>query len=392
MPVLSKTAAAWAIFHQIISRSAESLTALMTYPGGGQYACLTAAREDVDSLRPVISINLNGTGILTGDELLRYQERMTAAQVRQLAGEVARQAELALNHKARPLAAMKILLELLATNKDINVRNAWYERDGSRYYSSLFNHVLIEANIRKAFYDKRDFTTSEELIPEEARLLHVENFTASVRTDTPGDYYPEQDTVQKIVADDKGELEVDAQTQAAINALLAAGQKDMAQTLRSQFTSHPAKDRSFHYLPYKTDSSFERTFLKEVLVLEDVKTLGLEVYYNGDRALTEFKIRCYKSTGDKWWYIGVYTPDFLIIRRKNGAIHKAVIVETKGRIYANDLTFIDKCGFMQIFKQKNNTAFGYERFEYLYLEDTLPETVRIAQTHQAIKTFFTEGV
>lgn len=266
-----------------------------------------------------------------------------------------------------------------------------YGKGGSRYYSSLFNHVLIEANIRKAFYEKRGFTTSEELIPEEARLLHVENFSASVRTDTPGDYYPEQDTVQRIVADDKGELEVDAQTQAAINALLAAGQKDMAQALRGKFISHPAKDRSFHYLPYKTDSSFERTFLKEVLVLEDVKTLGLEVYYNGDRALTEFKIRCYKFTGGKWRYIGMYTPDFLIIRRKNGAIHKAVIVETKGRIYANDPTFIDKRGFMQTFKQKNNTAFGYERFEYLYLEDTLPETVRIAQTHRAIKTFFTEG-
>lgn len=146
MPVLSETAAAWAIFHQIISRSAENLTALMTYPGGGQYACLTAAREDVDSLRPVISINLNGTGILVGDELLRYQERMTAAQVRQLAGAVARQAGLTLNREARSLAAMEFLLELLTTNKGINVRNAWYDGSygsGLSEAARIFSHYPI---------------------------------------------------------------------------------------------------------------------------------------------------------------------------------------------------------------------------------------------------------
>lgn len=43
------------------------------------------------------------------------------------------------------------------------------------------------------------------------------------------------------------------------------------------------------------------------------------------------------------------------------------------------------------FSRYNNQAFGYERFEYLYLEDTLADAERIRQTHEKICGFF-EGV
>ena len=85
----------------------------------------------------------------------------------------------------------------------------------------------------------------------------------------------------------------------------------------------------------------------------------------------------------------MYTPDFLILQRRDGKIHKAMIAETKGKIYANDPTFKDKRSFMETeFVKQNNTAFGYERFEYLYLEDTLPETELIRLTHDGICEFF----
>ena len=72
----------------------------------------------------------------------------------------------------------------------------------------------------------------------------------------------------------------------------------------------------------------------------------------------------------------MYTPDFLVLQRKDSKIHKAIIVETKGGIYANDPAFKDKRTFMEMeFSRYNNQAFGYARFEYLYLEDTLPENV-----------------
>ena len=267
-----------------------------------------------------------------------------------------------------------------------------YTKDGTRYYSSKYNHSLIEANIRKAFCDKCSFSTREELIPEEANLLNIANFTSTVQTDKPQDYYPDAKTVENIILDDKGKLKVDPKLAMTIQYLEESGNASMAETLRKQNSSHPQKDRSFHYLPYRTDSTFEQTFLTEVLGLEDIATLDLEVYYNGDRAMTEFKIKCYKNANGKWSYVGIYTPDFLIIKRRDGKIHKAIIVETKGDIYKNDPTFKDKRRFMETeFAKKNNEAFGYDRFDYLNLEDTLSERDRIILTHKKIKAFFEEN-
>ena len=125
----SKDAVAWSIFHQILTRSDEKLIALMTYPCTEQYTCLTVARKNAGRFDPVIYINLNGTGIFAGNEVLKYQERMTKAQVRKLADEAAQQARITLNRKAHPFVAMDFLLELLTTNKEISVHNVLY---GSR--------------------------------------------------------------------------------------------------------------------------------------------------------------------------------------------------------------------------------------------------------------------
>ena len=264
-----------------------------------------------------------------------------------------------------------------------------YENSGTRYYSSKYNRKMVEENIRKSFFDKLTFDTAEELIPAEAALLNIENFTTEVFTDTPNNYYPKQNVVENIIKDDKGKLKIDSKMEDMIHFLEQNGNADMAATLRSQNTSHNNKDHSFHYLPYHTDSAFEQTFLKEVLSFDEIENFGLEVYYNGDRAMTEFKIKCYKKSGSKWSYVGMYTPDFLIIKRKDGKIHKIIVVETKGKIYANDPMFKDKKAFMETeFSKQNNSAFGYERFDYLYLEDTLSEKERLTMTYQKIKEFF----
>ena len=264
-----------------------------------------------------------------------------------------------------------------------------YENSGTRYYSSKYNRKMVEENIRKSFFDKLTFDTTEELIPAEAALLNIENFTTEVFTDTPNNYYPKQNVVENIIKDDKGKLKIDSKMEDMIHFLEQNGNADIAATLRSQNTPHNNKDNSFHYLPYRTDSAFEQTFLKEVLSFDEIENFGLGVYYNGDRAMTEFKIKCYKKSGSKWRYVGMYTPDFLIIKRKDGKIHKIIVVETKGKIYANDPIFKDKKAFMETeFSKQNNSAFGYERFDYLYLEDTLSEKERLTMTHQKIKEFF----
>ena len=141
------------------------------------------------------------------------------------------------------------------------------------------------------------------------------------------------------------------------------------------------------------DTAEEILYEKDTIItaLEHMEELGLEVYYNGDRALTEFKIKCYQAIKGYWQYIGLYTPDFLIIQRREGKIYKVIIVETKGEIYANDPKFRARRGFVEAeFIMQNNAAFGYERFEYLYLEDKMEEIDRLSSITHSISRFFEE--
>lgn len=270
-------------------------------------------------------------------------------------------------------------------------RTITYEKDGSRYFSSRYDRDQIEANIRKAFSEKRTFQTSEEVIPQEASLLNITNFTPLVHTETPEEYYPDQGMVERIIQADRGELVLTEEIKATIRMLEQIGNAEMADMLRQQSSAPDYKDRTYHYLPYHTDSSFEQTFLHDILTFPLLEELGLEVYYNGDRALTEFKIKCYQAIKGSWQYIGLYTPDFLIIQRRGEKIYKAVIVETKGEIYANDPTFQEKRKFMETeFSKQNNAAYGYERFEYLYLEDLMPEQERLERIQGKIAGFFKE--
>lgn len=266
-----------------------------------------------------------------------------------------------------------------------------YTREGVCLYSSKYDRRQVEANIRKAFCDRRDFTTKEEMIPQHSSLLNIANFTPSVTTSSPAEFYPDQKMVEKIILDDKGKLKVNAKMEKMLELAKEMGNTEMLSLLTKQSSSHPQKNRSFHYLPYHTDSDFEQIFLDQVLALSETEQMGLEVYYNGDRAMTEFKIKCYQSVSGTWRYIGMYTPDFLILKRKDDKIYKAIIVETKGRIYANDPTFQEKRTFMEgQFIRQNNTAFGYDRFDYLYLEDSFTESDRIHITHEKISDFFKE--
>ena len=83
-----------------------------------------------------------------------------------------------------------------------------YQRNGSRYFSSKYDLRQVEANIRKTFCALRSYETREERIPQSASLLNIANFTQTVETERPQDYYPNQETAQKIVLDDQGKLKI----------------------------------------------------------------------------------------------------------------------------------------------------------------------------------------
>ena len=86
----------------------------------------------------------------------------------------------------------------------------------------------------------------------------------------------------------------------------------------------------------------------------------------------------------------MYIPDFLLIQRNDkGEIYKVIIIETKGEGFAPK--FAERKHFMETaFLEKNNTKFGYQRFDFLYIEDTLTQEQREQKTLQAINYFFNE--
>ena len=263
------------------------------------------------------------------------------------------------------------------------------EQNGVRYFRPEIRIDELNTSIRRAFSDERDIRSSQEIIQEKSSLLHIANLLPSLETTDPRKYYPVQSVVENTIKADAGKFKENAELAHMIQRLKEDGNDAVALKYERENHPHPHRDRTLHYIPYRTDSDFEQMFLDEVLSLDVVRDGNLEVYYNGDKSLTDFHIRCYKQNGNKWQYIGRYTPDFLIIQRKEKKIHKIVIVETKGKIYATEPDFLAKRSFMEtFFIQRNNEAFGYERFDFLYLEDALPEKKRIIMTRDKIKQFF----
>ena len=142
------------------------------------------------------------------------------------------------------------------------------------------------------------------------------------------------------------------------------------------------KQRSFHYLPYNfVQSGFELAMLKNMLRDTSLAEKNLEIYFNGERGLTECMIDCYKQNGTQWQKIGKYTPDFLVINRKANKIHQALIIETKGAGFAKD--FAEKRSFMQgAFLHAN------PEFEFLYLQEDSGDEKNLRLFHDKVTEFF----
>ncbi len=153
-----------------------------------------------------------------------------------------------------------------------------------------------------------------------------------------------------------------------------------------------SKDRTFHFLPYDfTQSNFELTFLKEALLDGEIGRRKLELYYNGERNLTDFKIECHAKVNGKWQRVGEYTPNFLLLERKEDKIYRALIIETKGSGFAEQKEFLARKNFVETeFLTMNNDKFGYRRFDYLYLSDANDMADNLRTLNTAILSFFVD--
>ena len=155
-----------------------------------------------------------------------------------------------------------------------------------------------------------------------------------------------------------------------------------------------SKNKSFHYVPINFggggSSGFEIETLQKALQLSDFQNMGLEIYYNGERGLTEFVINCFAKEEKYWKNIGKYTTDFLIVKRTaKDKIHKVLLIETKGALYAEDKVFQRKKNYVESeFLRINHEKFGSQRFDFLYLEDSTDLSTNLSKLNSKINNFF----
>lgn len=280
-----------------------------------------------------------------------------------------------------------IKLKELKTYKDElkNIfNNITYAKNEKLYFDDKYNKTEIESLIRKAFSDKRDFNIKKEILPQSAELLLVERLISPLFVESKEErrFIPEQKEVKSIIDEDNGKLgrELTKKELQAIEMLKQTGNEDVISLMQSKTKKHPHRDKTYHYLPYRTDSDFEISIFNQILTLRDFNDFGLEIYYNGESNLTNFRIFTYKDNIS----LGYYTPDFLIIKRIKNKIDKILILETKGAVFSKN--FEDKKNFMQEFININNKEYGYNRFEFLYIEDSNEKA--IIEIDKKLKDFF----
>jgi type III restriction enzyme len=281
-----------------------------------------------------------------------------------------------------------------------------FEKNGQRFFNELYDLHQIKSKIRAAFSIKRDLKTETEVIPEQAELLIAERLTEVEKNPK---LFPNEADTAKILELDKSNkplhvdlTEVTKAYETMKTTLEAQGMGNFVppfDSYKTQFEYTPfvkSKNNSFHYLPYNFggsgSSGFEIETLQKALQLSDLKNKELEIYYNGERGLTEFVINCFAKDGKYWKNIGRYTTDFLIVKRKaKDKIHKALLIETKGALYAEDKIFQKKKNFVETaFLKLNQEKFGYQRFDFLYLEDSKNMAANITKLNNKLNQFFND--
>ena len=258
--------------------------------------------------------------------------------------------------------------------------------------NNIYNHSLINKLIREAFYNKRSLNILREEIPENASILSITELPA-IKCEDKNLQYPSDVLTKKILDKDKGNKDINLDELSKEELLKLLKTPEYLKSLSDEDVKElRAKDTTFHYIPYVfSQSSFEKEILEKILSMGNFISDNLEVYYNGDRNIASFRIECYKKEKERIKKIGLYTPDFLIIKREKNMINKVLIVETKGKGFSTQQEFLDRRNYVENdFIKFNNKKYGYSKFDYLYIEDTLKDNDLIEKLNEKIKNFFKE--
>jgi type III restriction enzyme len=273
-----------------------------------------------------------------------------------------------------------------------------YVEKGIRYWNANFDVKSINTQIRLAFVPQKTVEYAIETVPHTAEWLKVGNLTPVEEADTLFPKKQEQEQILNLDADGRDATDITPEmiknAQRIVDTFRDMG---VTKTLDDVLKDAPVskilknKKRTLHYTPYNfLQSNFERQLVEETLKFDLLAQHNIELYFNGDRALSSFQIECFdKNPSGRYVRIGNYTPDFLMIQRKKGSndIERILIIETKGGIYGHE--FQRKRRFMEEdFVNENEKRFNFKKFEFLYLEDSEPITHNIAKLQNTIKSFF----
>ncbi len=277
-------------------------------------------------------------------------------------------------------------------NSFMNIDIKLFKKELKTIYKRVDNLKKVYNDIALCFNIKRELNSTSEVIKQSAEFLIIDNLKD---IENNKKLYPSKEACDQLLEADKNEDFIknfkDRKKEKSVE-LISQGKTDEAIKVLSQNLDITTKnkDKSFHYIPYDfKQSGFEKDILEQIFSLPAFNN-NLEIYYNGERGVTEFVIECYKKLKNSYKYIGKYTTDFLIIKRdKENQIEKILILETKGQGYANDESFKAKKEFItNEFITKNNKAFGYDKFNFLYLEDSVSLNDNLIKLDKKIKGFF----
>ena len=253
----------------------------------------------------------------------------------------------------------------------------------------VYNHILINSLIRKSFYDQRKLTTIKEEILKDSSILTIKNIP-DIECKNIELKYPDDLIVKEILDKDNNIKKIDLESLTKEEIIkLAKENPELLTNLGKEKIEVKLSNKTFHYIPYIfSQSSFEKSFFQQILTLDKFQNSDLQVYYNGDKNISSFKIECFKKENKKITKVGLYTPDFLIIKKD---LNKVLIIETKGQGFKNEQGFMDRKNYIEkFFIPFNNKLMGYEKFDYLYIEDTLKENEIISLLNDKITNFFKE--
>jgi len=270
-----------------------------------------------------------------------------------------------------------------------------FDKNGSLLLNDQYDYDRILTEIRLAFWIKRNVETKEDVVKQNAELLLIDKLHAVQKNDK---LYPNGEDVKDILnADATGKTieEIEKELEAfntQLKELVAKQGMIIPYQPKTISYAVKSKDKTFHYLPYDfSQSGLEKDVLEKILTLQEFKQRQLEIYYNGERGLTNFVIHCYGKKGTSWKSVGKYTPDFLVVQRKKKALHKIMILETKGEGFRHDPKFVEKKNYVSSeFLRLNETKFGYRRFEYLYIPENEPQEKITQLLNDSIVQFFND--